>query len=39
MAKEKLSLPKTRIKVLLLENINKTALELFKRQGYGSVQS
>ncbi len=39
MAKEKLSLPKTRIKVLLLENINKTAIELFKRQGYGAVES
>ncbi|MBL8628105.1 MAG: phosphoglycerate dehydrogenase [Rhodospirillaceae bacterium] len=38
MAKEKLSLPKSRIKVLLLENINKTAVELFKRQGYGSVE-
>lgn len=39
MAKEKLSLPKTRIKVLLLENINKTAVELFKRQGYTAVDS
>ncbi|MCB2106868.1 MAG: phosphoglycerate dehydrogenase [Rhodobacteraceae bacterium] len=37
MTKEKLSLPKDKIKVLLLENINKTALELFKRQGYRSV--
>jgi D-3-phosphoglycerate dehydrogenase len=38
MAKEKLSLPKSRIKVLLLENINKTAVELFQRQGYESVE-
>ncbi|MDX2223727.1 MAG: phosphoglycerate dehydrogenase, partial [Rhodospirillaceae bacterium] len=37
MSKEKLSLPKDRIKVLLLENINKTAVELFKRNGYRAV--
>ena len=36
---EKLSLPKTKIKVLLLENIHKSAVELFKRHGYGSVES
>ena len=36
---EKLSLPKTKIKVLLLENIHKSAVDLFKRHGYGSVES
>ena len=35
---EKLSLPKNKIKVLLLENIHKNAVELFKRNGYGSVE-
>ncbi len=35
---EKLSLPKNKIKVLLLENIHKSAVELFKRNGYGSVE-
>ncbi len=35
---EKLSLPKNKIKVLLLENIHKNAIELFKRNGYGSVE-
>ncbi|MBM3514150.1 MAG: phosphoglycerate dehydrogenase, partial [Alphaproteobacteria bacterium] len=39
MAKEKLSLPKDKIKVLLLENINPTANELFRRAGYRSVES
>jgi D-3-phosphoglycerate dehydrogenase len=36
---EKLSLPKSRIKVLLLENIHKSAVELFKRQGYTNVET
>jgi D-3-phosphoglycerate dehydrogenase len=36
---EKLSLPKNKINVLLLENIHKSALELFKRHGYGNVES
>src|SRR6185437_15926932 len=35
---EKLSLPKNKIKVLLLENVHKNAVELFKRNGYGSVE-
>ncbi len=35
---EKLSLPKNKIKVLLLENIHKNAVELFKRNGYGAVE-
>ncbi len=35
---EKLSLPKNKIKVLLCENIHKNAVELFKRNGYGSVE-
>jgi D-3-phosphoglycerate dehydrogenase len=39
MLKEKLSLPKDRIKVLLLENINPTALEMFRRAGYRSVET
>jgi len=39
MSKEKLSLTKDKIKVLLLENINRTAVDLFKRQGYRSVES
>lgn len=39
MAKEKLSLPKDKIKVLLLENINPTANEIFKRAGYRSVEA
>lgn len=36
---EKLSLPKNKIKVLLLENIHKNAVELFKRHGYANVES
>ncbi len=36
---EKLSLPKSKIKVLLLENIHKSAVELFKRNGYANVES
>jgi len=36
---EKLSLPKNKIKVLLLENIHKSAADLFKRHGYASVES
>jgi len=36
---EKLSLTKSKIKVLLLENIHKSAVELFKRQGYTNVES
>ncbi len=35
---EKLSLPKNKIKVLLLENIHKSAVDLFKRNGYGNVE-
>ncbi|MDG2243820.1 MAG: phosphoglycerate dehydrogenase [Rhodospirillaceae bacterium] len=33
----KLSLPKDKIKVLLLENVHANAVEVFKRQGYGQV--
>jgi len=36
---EKLSLPKSKIKVLLVENIHKSAVELFKRNGYANVES
>jgi len=36
---EKLSLPKNKINVLLLENVHKSALDLFKRNGYGNVES
>jgi D-3-phosphoglycerate dehydrogenase len=36
---EKLSLPKAKIKVLLLENIHKSAVDLFKRNGYANVES
>jgi D-3-phosphoglycerate dehydrogenase / 2-oxoglutarate reductase len=36
---EKLSLPKSRIKVLLLENIHKSAVDLFKRNGYGNIET
>ena len=36
---KKLSLPKSKIKVLLVENIHKSAVELFKRQGYTNVES
>ncbi len=36
---EKLSLPKSKIKVLLLENIHKSAVDLFKRQGYTAIES
>ena len=35
---EKLSLPKTKIKVLLLENVHKNAVDLFKRNGYSQVE-
>jgi len=34
----KLSLPKDRIKVLLLENVHANAVDLFRRQGYGQVE-
>lgn len=34
----KLSLPKDKIKVLLLENVHANAVELFKRQGYGQIE-
>lgn len=34
----KLSLPKDKIKVLLLENVHANAIEVFKRQGYGQVE-
>jgi D-3-phosphoglycerate dehydrogenase len=36
---EKLSLPKSRIKILLLENIHKTAIDLFKRNGYSNIDA
>ncbi len=36
---EKLSLPKSRIKILLLENVHKSAVELFKRNGYTNIES
>lgn len=36
---EKLSLPKSRIKILLLENIHKTAVDLFKRNGYSNIDA
>jgi D-3-phosphoglycerate dehydrogenase len=36
---EKLSLPKSRIKVLLLENIHKSAVDLFKRNGYSNIEA
>ena len=36
---EKLSLPKNKINVLLLENVHKSALDLFKRNGYANVES
>ena len=35
---EKLSLPKSKINVLLLENIHKSAVELFHRAGYSNVK-
>ncbi|MEM8784504.1 MAG: phosphoglycerate dehydrogenase [Pseudomonadota bacterium] len=35
---EKLSLPKDRIKVLLTENINDSAVDVFTRQGYSAVE-
>ncbi len=34
----KLSLPKDKIKVLLLENVHSNAVDLFKRQGYGQIE-
>lgn len=34
----KLSLPKDKIKVLLLENVHANAVDLFKRHGYGQVE-
>jgi D-3-phosphoglycerate dehydrogenase len=34
----KLSLPKDKIKVLLLENVHANAVDLFKRQGYTQVE-
>ncbi|TAL03960.1 MAG: phosphoglycerate dehydrogenase [Rhodospirillaceae bacterium] len=36
---EKLSLPKSRIKILLLENIHKSAVDLLKRNGYANIES
>jgi len=36
---ERLSLPKSKINVLLLENIHKSSADLFKRNGYGAVRS
>jgi D-3-phosphoglycerate dehydrogenase len=36
---EKLSLPKSRIKILLLENIHKSAVDLFKRNGYSNIET
>jgi len=36
---EKLSLPKSRIKILLLENIHKSAVDLFKRNGYANIEA
>ncbi len=36
---EKLSLPKTKIKVLLVENIHKSAIALFERHGYTNIES
>ncbi len=36
---ENLSLPKSRIKILLLENVHKSAVELFKRNGYTNIES
>ncbi len=35
---EKLSLPKKKIKVLLLENIHGNAADLFKRNGYSNIE-
>ena len=35
----KLSLPKKRIKILLLEGIHATAVELFKRSGYTAIET
>ncbi len=37
MMSETLSLPKDRIKILLLEGINDTAVSLFEEQGYASI--
>lgn len=34
----KLSLPKDKIKVLLLENVHANALDLFDRHGYGNIE-
>lgn len=34
----KLSLPKDKIKVLLLENVHANAVDLFKRHGYGQIE-
>jgi len=34
----KLSLPKDKIKVLLLENVHSNAVEFFKRHGYGQIE-
>lgn len=38
MSKEKLSFPKEKIKILLLENINPSAVEEFKKAGYENVE-
>jgi D-3-phosphoglycerate dehydrogenase / 2-oxoglutarate reductase len=36
---ERLSLPKSKINVLLLENIHKSAIDLLKRNGYTSIRN
>jgi D-3-phosphoglycerate dehydrogenase / 2-oxoglutarate reductase len=36
---ERLSLPKSKINVLLLENIHKSAIDLLKRNGYASIRT
>lgn len=36
---ERLSLPKSKINILLLENIHKSAVELLKRNGYSSIRT
>jgi D-3-phosphoglycerate dehydrogenase len=36
---ERLSLPKSKINVLLLENIHKSAIDLLKRNGYTSIRT
>ena len=36
---DRLSMPKSKINVLLLENVHKSAIELFKRNGYTSIRT